>query len=376
MYSKNRFLIAQGKELLLLFFLLLMNCENENSDTNKNNYVVPETSISMIENYTEIETNKFSNYSDGLEYVMKDEGDLLKLNNIKLLSYKLLTDSEYKKGSDFDNKHTIILERYDFEGDTKQTYSKKDYNKYSINVVPNSSDVNKDFLLKKKKFISNILINEPDLKMVSLNWLINGEELNTIAYFKKGALLYDDILSNYIILDIDDSTTEGSLSKNNATNKTTSTTNNDYYPYDCASQYYGTDYPIYFSDGIYRHSITDTYLGEIAYASCSLNLHGIQLASDCSKYLNGGSGNGDYGGSAWATADAKVEATLKGFSPYTGPGYCDYKMAIALQTKPYWSNVKISISYQGSGFTVTSNPNGGSVTFQQKFGYATANDLN
>lgn len=78
-----------------------MNCENENSDTNEKNYVVPETSISMVENYTEIETNKFSNYSDGLEYVMKDEGDLLKLNNIKLLSYKLLTDSEYKKRERF-----------------------------------------------------------------------------------------------------------------------------------------------------------------------------------------------------------------------------------------------------------------------------------
>lgn len=368
MQPKSNFSICLS--FLLSVPLLFMNCENESLNTNEEEHVIPETSISIIENYEDIKTNEFSNYSEGIEHVMKDEEGLLELNNIKLLSYRLIGDNE-QKGEDF----TVILERQDFTGDKKHNYSKKDFNKYSINIISNLSNNHNAYLLKKEKFISKILRNEPDLKKVSLNWLVNGNKLNTIAYFTKDKLLYDDILSNYLILSIDNAT-DNTINKKTTANKTANASNNPYHPYDCASQYYGSDYSIYFSDGIYRHSITDVWLGEIAYASCSLNLHGVQLASDCSKYLNGGTAYGDYGGSSWATAHAVVDAELKGFSPYTGPGYCDYKMAIALQTKPYWSEIKISITYQGSGFTVTSNPNGGSVTFKQKFGYATASNLN
>ena len=239
-------------------------------------------------------------------------------------------------------------------------------------------ELSKDYLLKKNKFISNILINESDLKMVSLNWIINGEQLSTIAYFKKGELLYDDILSNYIILAIDNSKIEDSLNKNNSTNKNNKHTNNYYYPYqyDCAAQYYGSNQTVYYTDNIPRHSITAPYLGEIAYASCNVTLNGIQFPNDCSKYLSSCTVNGDFGGSPNATADAKVEVDFKGFSPYTGAGYCNYAMAIALQTIPFWSEIKISISYLGSSFTVSTNPQGGTVTFQEKFASATAIDLN
>lgn len=377
MYSKKLFLHSTKKVyLLLLFFSLFMNCEKESHDIDEMNYADPNGSVSEVIKYEEIETNKFLNYSEGLDYVMKDEDGLLKLNNIKLLSYELIEDYKHKEMESFDN-YTLIPERQDFKDTTTNNYTKEALNKYSVNVVNNSNEANKDFLLKKEKFISNILTNTPDLKLVDLKWLVKGEMLSTIAYFKEGKLLYDDILSNYVILNIE-APVNDSINKNNPINKTTYTANNGSLPYgyNCWAQYYSHDIPIGYTVGMFRYSLSSPLIGETAHVTCYISFRGIQSQSSCTKYLNTAYVSKDYGGSAWASADANVQMDFKGFSPYTGPGYCNYSMAVALQSKPFWSNIKISLTFAGSGFTFTANPNGGEVLFRQKFGSVTATNLN
>jgi hypothetical protein len=368
MYPKKSSNHSMKTAYSLVGLLFFMSCEKEGLDINKKNIGVTNDLVTTVEKSETLELNKFINYSDALEHAIKDKDGLLKLNNIRLLSYEE-TSNDKNEILDFNNKQTIILKRKDFAGDRNINYSREQLNEYSIDVVRNSNKTNKDFLLKKKEFISRISTNEPTLKVINLNWFINGKRLSTVAYFKKGELLYDDILSNYTILDVNYSS-----DNSNTTNKRINTTNFDYSPAGCAAQYYFSYSPIYYTDEIIETIMTDPIFGIIASASCSITISGEQSPNDCAKYIHSASVNGRHAGSFLGAADAKAHVELQP-AGIDGPGYCNYVLAIALQSTPWWSNITISLQYEGVGFSISPSPFGGSVTFQEKYGHVTADDL-
>lgn len=66
----------------------------------------------------------------------------------------------------------------------------------------------------------------------------------------------------------------------------------------------------------------------------------------------------------------------KGYSPFTGPGHCEYAIGVAMQNKSPWETVTLKISYQGSSLQVSSTSNMTPTYFDKKQGYITAQDLN
>ncbi|MDO3694456.1 hypothetical protein QVZ41_06305 [Wenyingzhuangia sp. chi5] len=285
------------------------------------------------------------------------------MNNIKLISYKKFNNT-YKNRviENFDNETTIILNRIDFNGQNSTIYNRNELNQYSFHITENKTK--NDYIIKKKEFIKKITKENPNIKLFNLRWLIKEKEYNTITYFKKGELLYDDILSNYYIL------TSNSKKSHNKKSKIYNLGDT------CTAKENMTDQPISYYDEVDHILQVPFYNQPAATAYSNITVTGFQSHLNCDKYITTYNADHYAKGSSFgaATSEARI-IQFKPFTPATGPGYCEYALAVALTLKNPFSTVTINLSFQGGSFTY-SNSSSGSTTFDQTSAYINSNNLN
>lgn len=287
------------------------------------------------------------------------------MNNLKLLSYNLVKEKK-ELIHEYGKSNTVIIKRNSLN-------NLELINDFDIKSFDNLDKSNSNYIEKKKIFISKLIDKEIDLQVVDLIWDLNGKIIFTQAYFKKNEFLYDDILSNYIILD---SPTIKNKKVNSLFSKIESvSTVDDYGYYDC---------PTSGRKAISYHKVLPYVLGSyfggnVAEARAEITISGSSFLENgiCKKVIESRNFHASTYQSASGIADAKVNVTsFRAYSPYQQyEGHCEFVMAVVLQYKNLLEGVSISLSFSGASFSV-SGGTGGTKIFQQYSNYVTPSMLN
>ncbi|WP_026714025.1 hypothetical protein [Flavobacterium daejeonense] len=344
-----------------------MNCENNNVNLSNNENGLQEN-FSYQKEKTEISKHQFTDYRDALNGIIEDKDGFFRMNNLKLLSFNLVKDKK-RIIPEFDKSKTVRVQRNSVDNLDL-------INNFGIKSFDNSDESNSDYIRKKKEYISKLIEEEINLQVVDLKWDLDGEIIFTQAYFKKNEFLYDDIISNYVILNSPTITTKnkkaGSLfSKIEAE----ATVEDDYGYYDCPTS--GRKAISYYK--VLPYILTSYFGGNVAEARAEITVTGSSFLENgnCKKVIESRSFNGYTYQSASGIADAEVQVTnFRAYTPYQQyDGYCEFVMAIVLQYKSIWDNVTISLSFSSASFTV-SGGTGGTKVFEQYSGYVIPSMLN
>ena len=276
------------------------------------------------------------------------------------------------------NKERIIPEFHSFKTVRLQRKSVDNLdliNDFDIKSFDNSDESNSDYIEKKKKYISKLVNEEVDLQVIDLKWRWKNEIISTQAYFRKNEFLYDDIISNYVILNSPTITTKNKKASSLFSKIETEATVDDYGYYDCPTS--GRKAISYYK--VLPYILTSYFGGNVAEARAEITVTGSSFLENgnCKKVIESRTFQGHAYQSASGIADAKVQVTnFRAYSPYQQyEGHCEFVMAIVLQYKNIWDNVTISLSFQGASFSVSGGTSGTKV-FEQYSGYVTPSMLN
>lgn len=198
--------------------------------------------------------------------MLRDEDDFLALNDIKLLSFEHLNNG---RNVDQLSVQSVILTRKDYQIQNQKDFNVKDANAYNIVFSTNKSNTEKNSL--KKEIIKKEIRKNNIFQVVKLDWYIKGKNHTTEAIFSGDNLIYDDILSNYRIIN-----QKSVLAKKPTPDSKSS--------YDCQAQQ--NDHPS--EIGLTKEIWTvqnDVWLGQIGEGHAAIEFRGIQNPQNCEKQL-------------------------------------------------------------------------------------------
>lgn len=363
---KSIFYLRLSLVKILMLFVFL-SCENNDAVLSHSENTLQEN-FSYQEEKTEVSKHQFTDYQDALNGIIEDKDGFFRMNNLELLSFNLMKDKK-RIISEYNSSNTVRIQR--------NSLDKLDLiNKFDIKSFDNSDESNSDYIEKKKEYISKLIKEEIDLQVVDLKWRWNNEIILTQAYFKKNEFLYDDIISNYVILNSQTITTKNkkTVSLFNKIETETETTEEDYGYYDCPTS--GFKSVSYYK--VLPHILESYFGGNVAEARAEITINGSRFLENgsCKNVIESYVPHVYTYQSAFGIADAKVQIIdFRGYSPYQQyEGHCEYKMAVVLQYKNPWDSVSISLSFGGASFTV-SGGTGGTKVYEETGGYITPSML-
>lgn len=345
----------------VLILTVFLNCENNDVGLSDSQNNLQENIYE--EKKTDIDENQFTDYQDALNGIVEDKDNYFKMNNLELLSFKLVKNKE-RIIPDFHSSNTVKLQR-------KSVDNLDLINDFDIKSFNNSDESNSDYIEKKEKYIFKLINEEIDLQVIDLKWRWKNEIISTQAYFRKNEFLYDDIISNYLILKSQKITSKEK--KSNSLYSKTETPEDDYY--DCIA-IIGRK-PITYYTSLSR-SLTSYFGGNVAEAKAEITVNGSRFVQNgsCKNVIESYTSH-PYGyQTATGIADAKVKiVNFRAYSPYQQyEGHCEYMMAVVLQYKSPWEDVTVTLSSGGTSFSVSGGGTGTRV-FEQKGGLITASML-
>lgn len=179
------------KYLCVLFFIILFS--NGFSQNNYNTIVVNDST-----EYT---------WKPKLDQLLVDPPSYFKVSDLKLLSYKLLSDKEMKVekflSMPIDNTQLFPEIQYyskeELEEMKKENYEFKSY----LKMIPFSTMSSKDQYFKiGSKFysISGLIYNRKPSAILKLQWKFKEQEFFTYCVVSGSQFVYDYILSNVFVL--------------------------------------------------------------------------------------------------------------------------------------------------------------------------------
>lgn len=160
----------------VLILSVFLNCENNDvglSDSQNN----LQENLSYQENKTEIDEHQFTDYQDALNGILEDKDNYFKMNNLELLSFKLVKNKE-RIIPGFHSSNTVRLQR-------KSIDNLDLINDFDIKSFDNSDESNSDYLEKKKEYIFKLVNEEVDIQVIDLKWRWKNEIISTQAYLEK-----------------------------------------------------------------------------------------------------------------------------------------------------------------------------------------------